>query len=56
MYTTLPITAVDVHFPLTCKKITGLIRGTVYTKFVYTFPYASIDVDFPLTGKILLVL
>ena len=55
MYTkcvyTVPITAVDTDFPLTMKRNTQVVRGTMYTKCVYIVPITAVDTDFPLTLK-----
>ena len=48
---TVPVTAVDVDFPLTGKIDTGFIRGTVYTKCAYTVPVFALDQYFPLLLK-----
>ena len=46
-----PVTAVDPYFPLMLKKVTGVIRGAVCTKCVYTVPVTAVDPYFPLTLK-----
>ena len=60
MYTkyvyTVPITAVDTDFPLTMKRNTQVLRGTMYRKCVYTVPITAVDTDFPLTLKEILKL
>ena len=50
MYTkcvdTVLVTVVDADFPLILKKVTCVIRGTVYTKCVYAVPVIAIDESF----------
>ena len=33
------------------KKVKIIVRGTVYTKWVYTVPIAEVDVNLPLNVK-----
>ena len=34
-------------FPLMLKTVKVVVRGTVYTKCVYTVPIAEVDADLP---------
>ena len=39
------------RFSLDLERDTQVVRGTMYTKCVYTVPITAVDTDFPLTLK-----
>ena len=47
-----PVSGVFANFPLKVKKVTGVVRKTVYTKFVFNVNFTALSPCIPLKQKI----